>query len=330
MDGFDATLEGMADQLEDTGRYRVLRRLDRDAMTAPTLAADAPAAEGARTALYIDLETTGLDGARDEIIEIAIVPFDYAADGRVLGVRPAYAAFQDPGRPIPAAVTEVTGITDAMVAGAAIDGAAVGRLADGAALAVAHNAGFDRPFMERFDPRFAELPWACSMQEVDWTGEGFDGRKLGHLAMQSGFFFPGHRAELDCLAGVELLTRRLPTSGAPAMARLLETARLGRLRLWATDAPFDAKDALKARGYRWSGGEGAQPRGWWCDLEEADAADEAAWLRSEVYRGDAEVTAARVTARERHSARPPATLRRLALSALPLAAARAPARRDAA
>ena len=50
--------------------------------------------------------------------------------------------------PIPDIARQITGITDAMVQGQSIDVVAVTRLLSGAALVIAHNARFDRPFCE--------------------------------------------------------------------------------------------------------------------------------------------------------------------------------------
>ncbi len=40
-----------------------------------------------RTGILLDTETTGLDQATDEIIELGMVRFDYEAEGRIAGVR---------------------------------------------------------------------------------------------------------------------------------------------------------------------------------------------------------------------------------------------------
>ena len=50
-----------------------------------------------------------------------MVKFDYLADGRIVGVRDVFSAFNEPSGPISAKVTALTGITDEMVAGHRID-----------------------------------------------------------------------------------------------------------------------------------------------------------------------------------------------------------------
>jgi len=101
------------------------------------------------------------------------------------------------------------------------------------------------------------------MTEVNWVAEGFEGLKLAYLAMGAGFFYDRHRAANDCLAAIELLAVPLPQSGEIAMSQLLASARRVTLRIWAEGAPFEYKDELKRRGYRWSGDAGLRPRTWY-------------------------------------------------------------------
>jgi DNA polymerase-3 subunit epsilon len=179
---------------------------------------------------------------------MAMLPFTYGLDGTVYRVGEAFSRLRQPSQPILPAITELTGLTDAMVAGHHINPAKVARFIVPAALIIAHNASFDRRFAEAFWDAFAQKPWACSHQGVDWATEGFEGSKLGYLAMRHGLFFGGHRALHDCEATLEIL------------ARLLETARQASWRIWAAEAPFHCKDILKARGYRWNGEANVHPK----------------------------------------------------------------------
>ena len=88
--------------------------------------------DGRPGGILLDTETTGLDHAKDEIIELGMVKFDYTPDGRIVGVRDTFSAFNEPSVPIPPEVTALTGITDEMVAGHKIDEAAVNAFADDA------------------------------------------------------------------------------------------------------------------------------------------------------------------------------------------------------
>jgi DNA polymerase-3 subunit epsilon len=293
----DADLEVMAVTLEASGDYRVLRRLRPRAAIAP------PAGMKLRTGLFVDVETTGLDTRRCEIIELAMAPFSYGLDGLIYAVGEAFDQLREPSGSIPPEVTAITGLTDEMVAGHAIDPEAVAAFAAPAALVVAHNAAFDRRVLERFSAVFNTKAWACSMSQVDWAAEGFEGVKLPYLAASAGFFYDKHRAAHDCLAAIELLARPLPRSGRPALLALLEAARKPTWRIWAENAPFEMKDVLKARGYRWNGEAGGAPRAWYVDTSEEAREAELTFLKQEIYRGEIDLLTRRIDAYDRFSER---------------------------
>jgi DNA polymerase-3 subunit epsilon len=121
-----------------------------------------------KTGILLDVETTGLNTAQDEIIELAMVKFDYLSDDRIARVTDVFSSFNEPQNPIPAEIIELTGITDEMVLGHRIDQEAVSAFASDAMIIVAHNANFDRKFAERYWRLFERKPWACSATEIDW------------------------------------------------------------------------------------------------------------------------------------------------------------------
>jgi DNA polymerase-3 subunit epsilon len=290
--------ERMARQLETSGRYRILRKIELETRTFSI-----PDCK-TRRAVFVDVETTGVDVASDEVIELAMVAFDYDERGHVRSVHPPFSALRDPGRPIPAEVTALTGLTDEMVAGHAIDEQEVRSFLEQAVLIVAHNAAFDRKFCERLCGAFTDLAWACSLNEVPWREEGFEGARLIHLAHGHGLFFDGHRAVHDCHAGIEILSRPLPRRGRTGLDVLLESARTARWRIWATNSPFEMKDVLKRRGYRWNDGSDGRPKAWHTDVAEDKLETESEFLRSEIYRQpDAEILSRRMTAYDRYSDR---------------------------
>lgn len=292
-----AALEAAAALLEASEDYRVLRRLRPRAPVPGTPDQDT------RLGLFVDVETTGLDPSRDEIIELAMVLFRYSLDGIVIDVGEPFDRLREPSAPIPPTITALTGITDAMVAGQKIDPEEVSQFARPAAVVIAHNAAFDRKFLERLCPSFSFKPWACSMSEIDWAAEGFEGTKLAYLAVGCGFFYDRHRAANDCLAAVEVLSRPLPKSGVNALGHLLVRARLPTWRIWAEGSPFEFKDQLKSRGYRWNGEENGRPRAWYIDVADEQRDAELAFLKTEIYQRDVDLKPSRITAYERFSER---------------------------
>ena len=290
-------LAALATLLDASDDYRVLRRLH------PPEAYQADDGTPTKTAIFLDVETTGLEAGRHEIIELAMVPFTYAQDGRIFKIGEAFQALREPTHPIPPDVTAITGIDDAMVAGKTIDPADVAAFIEKADLIIAHNAGFDRRFMEIFCEDFVHKPWACSMSQVDWQAEGFETLKLSFLAATAGFFYDKHRAVHDCHAAIELLARPLPKSGQRAMAQLLDKARAPSWRIWASQAPFEMKDVLRQRGYRWNADGVGATKAWTIDVPDARKEEECRFLQEEIYGRPQAINCRKIDAYERFSAR---------------------------
>lgn len=287
--------EELKRQLEATGDYRVLRRL-------PEVAEFRPANQAPKSvAVFLDTETTGFDPWRDKIIELAMVAFEYDLEGNIYRVLRTHSQLEDPQTPLPPEIVQLTGITDEEVKGQSISDEEVSAFLDQVRLIVAHNAAFDRPFVERRLPAFAELPWACSITDVGWRDLGFGSSGMEFLAFKHGYFFDGHRALVDSRAGVQVLASSENSTGRPAFATLRENALKNTVRVWAENSPFETKDLLKARGYRWN----ADARVWWTDIAEEDHAAEVDWLATSVYKRKLQLPYFRITARERYSSRVP-------------------------
>lgn len=115
-----ALVAGKADAaiaaLEGTGSIRVLKRFDL-AEGATGVGNDVEA----RVGIAVDVETTGLDPKRDQIIELAMRRFMFDADGRITRLGRGYGWLEDPGFPLPAEIVRITGIHDAELAGRRID-----------------------------------------------------------------------------------------------------------------------------------------------------------------------------------------------------------------
>ena len=287
----------MAEALAKSADYRVLRRLVPRKTFAPSIG------QSTKTGILLDVETTGLDQRKDEIIELGMVKFDYLPDGRIAGLKEAFSSFNEPSVLIPLDITALTGITNEMVAGQRIDEAAVSSFANDAVIVIAHNASFDRKFAERYWPIFQRKAWGCSATEIEWRRHGFEGSRLGYLLNGAGFFHQAHRAVDDCHALLEMLAFELPTTGTSALAVLLEQARKKTMRVWAEQSPFELKDSLRRRGYRWSDGSDGRPRSWYVDVDESKLDDEIAFLKTEIYLRDVEPRLQTLTAFDRFSVR---------------------------
>ena len=158
--------------------------------------------------VMLDFETTGLSPAMgDRITEVAAL--------RIVGgkVTERYVSLINCQVRIPSFITQLTGISQAMVDSAPPVARVVPELLDfigGDALS-AHNASFDEKFLkaeaERLDlaPRHAGL--VCSLKLSRRVFPGLGSYKLGLLSSQLGIRFrsAAHRAESDAEVGAELL-----------------------------------------------------------------------------------------------------------------------------
>jgi len=268
----------LADALAVHPDYRVLRRL----MPRHSFAPSAPG-QVLQTGVVLDTETTGLSSQDDQVIELGMIAFDFdPVLGTLHNVREVFDELEDPGRPIPPETTQVHHITDSMVQGKRINDTAVEKIVAEASVIIAHNASFDRPFVEKRWPVFKDKQWVCSIKDIDWKSEGVGSAKLEYLLQTQGIFYEAHRAETDCWALLELLNAVLPQSQQPALLRLLESLNQPQVRLYATGSPFDSKDLLKARGYRWS----PEIKCWHRQLGGDKALqEELSWLKNRVYLG---------------------------------------------
>lgn len=262
--------------------FRVLRRFDASAYPRQPVSRD-----GVGVGLILDTETTGRDTQKDAIVELGLVAFCYdRKTGEILSIADTYSGLEDPGMPIPPEASKVNGITDEMVKGKRIDEAQVELMLSAAEFIIAHNAAFDRPFCERRFPAMANMPWACSLTQIDWEGSGISSGKLEFIAYKLGFFYEAHRAVTDCLALMHALNQLHP-DGERGLKKLLDAYLKPTVRIWAKGAHYDAKDILRERGYRWN--DGSKPgteKAWYIDLPESQATQEGEWLRDHVFGGN--------------------------------------------
>ena len=235
-----------------------------------------------RVGAILDVETTGLNHESAKIIEIGIRTFRFnRTTGELLEALESYSAFEDPGEPLEDEIKNLTGLTDEMLKGQAIDWGTVDRLLSGAAIVIAHNASFDRPFVDRKSAVSKEKIWGCSIKQLDWHSKGFTSQKLDVLSIYHGFFTEAHRALNDAEALLHLLSFTDPATAKPYLCELLEAARRPTIHVSATYSPFESKDQLRRRSYRWD----PQGKVWWREIQKENLDSEIKWLEETVYGG---------------------------------------------
>jgi DNA polymerase III subunit epsilon len=254
--------------------------------------------------IILDCETTGLNADADEIIELAMLKVAITPDGKLGQILDLFSCFQEPTSPISKQITEITGITEADVADQKIDHDKVEAFIGSPTLVIAHNAGFDRLFVERRFRFFAPHPWACSINDIPWRALNFETTKLKYLLMDMGYFYTAHRALEDCNAVYHAL-KHCPTStpGDQCFTSLLSNAMRTNYRIASHNSPFDKKDLLKARGYRWHDGTRQVVKHWYRDVEQVDIDDELLYLEQSIYERAVHIDPIIINATNRYSSR---------------------------
>lgn len=181
------------------------------------------------TFVVVDLETTGLSPVRDRITEIG------AVRARAGTVEAELRSFVHPGQPIPAAVTAITGITDADVAHAPSIEEILPMLVDfiGGAVLVAHNAPFDVGFITAAAgrlglrlPRFTVLDTAVLARRLirDEVRDVRLSTLARHLRAPTS---PDHRALNDARATLHVLHALIERAGPLGASSLEDLVTLG-------------------------------------------------------------------------------------------------------
>ena len=64
---------------------------------------------------------------------------------------------------------------------------------------------------------------------------------------------------------------------------LVSNARKPTWCIWAENSPYETKDVLKARGYRWVNPAEKQIKAWHIDIADTDHDSEEQYLKNEIY-----------------------------------------------
>jgi DNA polymerase III subunit epsilon len=196
---------------------------------------------------FVDLETTGMRAAEDRITEVGIVRVDADPAGGPPRIT-EWSSLVNPGEPIPAVIQVLTGITNAMVAGAppfaAIASTIEARL-EGCVF-VAHNARFDHGFLKHEFARIARPFAARALCTVKLSRRLFpeaDGHGLDAIVARHRLpIADRHRALGDARAiwaFVQALYREVPADVIESVTR-----RILRIPSLPPQLPADVLDAL--------------------------------------------------------------------------------------
>lgn len=194
-------------------------------------------------ALILDVETTGKDPLRDEIIEVAGLTWSTAhrAAGNSFSVLVK--------RPTNGAVT-VNGITPELAMqhglepGVAID--MVGRWMEKSDVVVAHNADFDKSFFP--DGIQRRRPWLCTQDDFDWPCPSPKNGLIDILLAHGLGVSHAHRAHVDA-ENIARLFEACVRMGHD-IEKMFERAMRPKRR-YRAKVSFGNNELAKAAGFRW-------------------------------------------------------------------------------
>lgn len=215
--------------------------------------------------LGIDVETTGLDCKTDRVIEVGCCLWDWEQRLPLA----LYSSLVIPEREIPEEITALTGITKEHVDefGRPEEKVleSVGELLVEADYFMAHNAPFDRGFIDTAAERqgmtpYFDRPWLDSRMDIVFPKE-VSTRQLNYLAAEAGFINPWkHRAIFDVMTMLKLAsTYDLGAIIARSKEPLLYVQAL---------VSFDEKEKAKELQFRWY----APQKIWWREYKSSDFA----------------------------------------------------------
>ena len=155
-----------------------------------------------QTYVVLDVETTGLDPARDKIIEIAAVRLEGG------GITGQFQTLVNPGRPIPPAIERLTGISDAMVHQAPPLTEVLPGLLElfHNAVPAGHNGGFDLAFLNQVLGQDWHPPLLDTLTLSRILFPCLASHRLDYMSQYLGLEATGHhRALADVLTTARLL-----------------------------------------------------------------------------------------------------------------------------
>lgn len=254
--------------------------------------------------IVLDVEATGLSIGYDDVIQLALLPFEYeVSSGKIININKdkAFNGMREPRVPISEEASLITGITNEMVLNKTIDSKSVEKIINETDLVIAHNASYDRPMVEQHWDCFKNVSWACTFKSINWLEEGFSSAKLELLGINYGWFYEGHDAFNDCEACLALLSETLPKRNETVFSVLREYATKPNYLIKAIDAPYDKRTILRRNGYRWRPADQLNGKVWWTEKENYE--EEINWLNKEIYKREINIPIKKITALNRYSDR---------------------------
>lgn len=189
-----------------------------------------------------DFETTGIEDD-DEATELSVFQVQFCPQSKkILGLLDSYTSFNEPEhKEISEEITKITNIDAETVRGHKIDWEIVRDFFKKGVINVAHNAGFDMFFIEKYLGE--KFFYGCSLKGVDWSD--FRHSKQEDLCEYHGMKYVGHRADIDVLALIALLLQE------DYFQQVLEDSKIERSLIIPYGSSYHKRHYLKSCGHEW-------------------------------------------------------------------------------
>lgn len=162
-----------------------------------------------RKIVFIDTETTGLDPRKDELLSASFLECSYDAfDLSLVSLDRVTEEFREPSQPIPPNISALTGLTNDNLRGKKFNDRRIYAAIKDADYLIAHNADFDRAFLNAYDPIFNLHKWKCTLKDIEWNyyADPYISRSLKSLCNHFGISYRAHNATNDALAIIYILS----------------------------------------------------------------------------------------------------------------------------
>jgi DNA polymerase-3 subunit epsilon len=188
-----------------------------------------------------DTETTGLDHEKDHVVEVAYALFDTTYNAIISVHSELVDAMGNEAE-------KVNGIpAELLQHGRALHFIERDMKANFVDAVVCHHVDFDRPWFS--SSLFADVPWVCSCNDIEWPNAGKSSKSLVALALAHDVPVAfAHRAFDDVLTLARMF-QRVAEKGHDVDAMLTKAMR-PKARFVA-NVPRSRNDELKAAGFRW-------------------------------------------------------------------------------
>lgn len=248
-----------------------------------------------RIGSVLDTETSGSNPDVDDIWNIGIVNFRFDDEGNIYDIVDAYKGYSEISQTIPDFILRSSKMeSQDELKGCVFDKEKINSLLAQSEIIIAHNAKFDREFVDRAFPISQDKIWGCTLNQIPWWMTKTESVRQTDIARYLGFEYNTHRAIQDALALLHILSKGLivgDPNSQTILKHIIDTIDVEYLRLDAVNSHFHLKDLLKDNNYHWDN----KAKSWYKLVHPNSVMEEVEFLATKIYAGkDPEFTATEI------------------------------------